>query len=63
MIIIALILGLFTACATPTSPPLPTRPSDTCDYRMVDRNRRACIERGGVFITTEAPGSCGACTK
>lgn len=55
---------LLAGCASPVVVPLRTVPSQTCDQRMVDHNRRACAERGFDFLEPVAGGNlCGACVR
>lgn len=58
---VALLLIGAGCTATPQRLP-PLTPSATCDFRMIDHNRRACAERGKTF-TDPVPGSasCGEC--
>ena len=56
-----LFLLLCAGCAPVSSSPLPTRPSATCDVRMVEHNRRACVERGKVFEIPGVSAPCGVC--
>lgn len=59
--VLALALTLLLAsCAAP--PPIQTRPSSSCDFRMVDLNERLCLSKGKTF-TPPLPGdgTCGAC--
>ena len=58
LLALLLVLG---GCAT--VPPITTVPSTSCDARMVDHNRRVCIEQGKGFLTPGAPGSCGSCVE
>ena len=51
---------LLAGCAEP-SRPLPTRPTGTCDVRMVDHNRRACAELSKTFTEPGAGHPCGVC--
>lgn len=62
--VLVLLSFVLAGCAAPVAElPLRTVPSGTCDYRMVDHNRRACLERGLGFMEPGTPGSCGACTR
>ena len=63
MLIRVLAAFLLAGCASPAAAPeIRTVPTGRCDARMVDHNRRACLERGGAFITGGA-GTCGACVR
>ena len=64
LIILALLLAGCVVEYDPASMPYRPvpRPSPTCDFRMVDHNRRACAARGKTF-QEPVPGSasCGEC--
>ena len=50
------------ACASAETPPITTKPSTACDFRVLDLNKRLCAEQKGVLVVipnTSHP--CGTC--
>ena len=58
----AMVLILLAGCSAPV-PLLPTTPSMSCDFRMVDHNRRACLQHGGTFLEPTETRLCGFCGR